>query len=148
MLGARPPSGTGVPCPRSRPLVGDIGAAMQTVVRYSRGAVSARAHRRWRDRRHFDPRSGAGVVDVSRRPRLANACYNIYETADREWLALGALEPKFWAGFCERIERPDLAPRQFATGQERARVLGEVRRSCAAGHVTNGSRALPTPMCA
>ena len=53
---------------------------------------------------------------------LANACYNVYETADGEWLALGALEPKFWAGFCERIGRPDLAPLQHAQGEERARV--------------------------
>jgi crotonobetainyl-CoA:carnitine CoA-transferase CaiB-like acyl-CoA transferase len=58
---------------------------------------------------------------------LANACYTIYETADGEWLALGALEPKFWAGFCERIGRADLTPLQHAEGEERARVLREVR---------------------
>ena len=58
---------------------------------------------------------------------LASACYNLYETADGEWLALGALEPKFWAGFCERIERPDLTPLQHAQGEEGARVLREVR---------------------
>jgi alpha-methylacyl-CoA racemase len=58
---------------------------------------------------------------------LANACYNAYETSDGEWLALGALEPKFWTGFCERIARPDLAALQHAEGDERARVVQEVR---------------------
>jgi crotonobetainyl-CoA:carnitine CoA-transferase CaiB-like acyl-CoA transferase len=58
---------------------------------------------------------------------LAGACYNIYETADGQWLALGALESKFWKGFCERIERPDLIPLQYAPEPEHDRVLHEVR---------------------
>jgi len=32
--------------------------------------------------------------------------YNVYCCADGKWLALGALEPKFWAGFCQMINRP------------------------------------------
>ena len=55
------------------------------------------------------------------------ACYTVYATADDQYLALGALEPKFWTGFCERIGRPDLASRQAAPGGDRARVLAEVR---------------------
>jgi alpha-methylacyl-CoA racemase len=109
------------------PLVGDIGAAMQAAL----GILAALIRR---------DRTGAGsVVDVSIHEAamawsmfpttgdLANACYNIYETADGQWLALGALEPKFWIGFCERIGRSDLAPLQQAQGDERARVLREVR---------------------
>ena len=53
----------------------------------------------------------------------------VYETADGQWLALGALEPKFWQGFCERIGRPDLVPLQHAQGEERARVVNEVREA-------------------
>jgi crotonobetainyl-CoA:carnitine CoA-transferase CaiB-like acyl-CoA transferase len=34
--------------------------------------------------------------------------YDIYETADGRFLAVGALEPKFWHGFCQAIEREDL----------------------------------------
>jgi crotonobetainyl-CoA:carnitine CoA-transferase CaiB-like acyl-CoA transferase len=34
--------------------------------------------------------------------------YNIYETADGRSVTLAALEPKFWAQFCERVGRPDL----------------------------------------
>jgi alpha-methylacyl-CoA racemase len=109
------------------PLVGDIGAAMQTAL----GVVAALFRRE---------RTGiGGSVDVSIHEAamawsmfpatgdLANACYTIYETADGEWLALGALEPKFWAGFCDRIGRSDLTPLQHAEGDERARVLREVR---------------------
>ena len=55
------------------------------------------------------------------------ACYTVYATADDQYLALGALEPKFWTGFCERIGRPDLASRQAAPGGDRARVLADVR---------------------
>lgn len=35
--------------------------------------------------------------------------YDVYECADGGYLALGALEPKFWLGFCRAVERPDLA---------------------------------------
>ncbi len=110
-------------------LVADIGAAMNA----SAGILAALFQRE---------RTGMGaVVDISIHEaalawtqcpgtaelRGASACYNIYETADGEWLALGALEPKFWVGFCERIGRTDLAAVQQANGDERARVLREVR---------------------
>jgi len=55
------------------------------------------------------------------------ACYNVYATADDRYLALGALEPKFWAAFCERIGRPDLVPLQAAPPGEQARVVAELR---------------------
>jgi crotonobetainyl-CoA:carnitine CoA-transferase CaiB-like acyl-CoA transferase len=109
------------------PLIGDIGAAMQTAI----GILAALIQR---------DRTGAGsFVDVSIHEAamawsmfpttgdLASACYTVYETADGQWLALGALEPKFWAGFCERIGRPDLTRRQHAQGDERAQVLNDVR---------------------
>jgi crotonobetainyl-CoA:carnitine CoA-transferase CaiB-like acyl-CoA transferase len=34
--------------------------------------------------------------------------YDYYETADGRYLAVGSLEPKFWAAFCTAIERPEL----------------------------------------
>ena len=40
------------------------------------------------------------------------ACYQIYETADGRFVTLGALEPKFWAAFCEAAGRPDWIARQ------------------------------------
>lgn len=49
-------------------------------------------------------------------PRLLTggvACYRIYETADRRYLTVAALEPKFWRRLCDLIGRPDLSGRAF-----------------------------------
>jgi alpha-methylacyl-CoA racemase len=50
-------------------------------------------------------------------------CYGVYETSDGRWLAVGALEAKFWRALCDALGRPDLLPLQLATGAdgERAR---------------------------
>ena len=50
------------------------------------------------------------------------ACYGVYETRDGRWLAVGALEAKFWRLLCETLGRPDLVDLQFATGDEGERV--------------------------
>src|SRR5215472_4140564 len=31
------------------------------------------------------------------------ACYNVYQTGDGRWAALGAVEEKFWASFCKAV---------------------------------------------
>lgn len=36
------------------------------------------------------------------------ACYAMYRTADGRFLAVGALEKKFWDEFCDRLDRPAL----------------------------------------
>jgi alpha-methylacyl-CoA racemase len=108
-------------------LIADVGGAMRTAL----GVLAAIIER---------GRTGAGsVVDVSlydaaltwsmfpTTQDLENACYALYETADGEWLALGALEPKFWRAFCERVGRPELVATQTATGAERLRNLNSVR---------------------
>lgn len=33
--------------------------------------------------------------------------YNVYKCADGQYVALGALEPKFWEGFCKAVNKPD-----------------------------------------
>lgn len=43
----------------------------------------------------------------------AYPCYNVYETRDAQYIALGALEPIFWKAFCVNIERADLVDSQF-----------------------------------
>lgn len=53
--------------------------------------------------------------------------YNVYETGDGQFMTLGALEPKFWANFCERVGRQDLIARQFDDGDRRAELFDEVR---------------------
>ena len=55
-------------------------------------------------------------------------CYGVYPTQDGRWLAVGALEDKFWRALCDAIARPDLVPGQFALGDEGARVRGELER--------------------
>jgi len=40
-------------------------------------------------------------------------CYGVYKTKDNKFLALGALESKFWINFCQAIERTDLIEYQF-----------------------------------
>lgn len=46
------------------------------------------------------------------------ACYAVYATADGRAITVGCVEPHFWARFCERVGRGDLAPRQFDIDQE------------------------------
>jgi alpha-methylacyl-CoA racemase len=41
-------------------------------------------------------------------------CYNIYETCEGGHMTLAALEPEFWAIFCQSIGREDLLGQQFA----------------------------------
>ena len=40
------------------------------------------------------------------------ACYNIYETADKRFITLGAVEPKFWLIFCDIMGKPNWVGRQ------------------------------------
>ena len=60
-----------------------------------------------------------------------HACYNVYRTRDGEHVALGALEPKFWAVFCRAIGRDDLLERQLTDGDDQAAVVAEIRRTFA-----------------
>lgn len=38
-----------------------------------------------------------------------SASYNVYQTADGQYISIGALESKFWHRFCEAVGRPELA---------------------------------------
>lgn len=44
-------------------------------------------------------------------------CYNVYRTADDRYMAIGALELKFWESCCEVLERADLKTRHWSLGQ-------------------------------
>ena len=44
-------------------------------------------------------------------------CYNVYRTADGRFMAVGALELKFWQLCCDVLERPDLKTRHWQLGQ-------------------------------
>ena len=45
-------------------------------------------------------------------------CYGVYATRDGRYMAVGALEGKFWREMCTVLDRPDLLARQFAAGSE------------------------------
>lgn len=59
--------------------------------------------------------SGIGRLPERAREMLTGgyACYHIYSTADGGFVSLGAVEAKFWQGFCERLGRLDYAPHQW-----------------------------------
>ncbi len=44
-------------------------------------------------------------------------CYNLYRTQDDRWLAVGALELKFWQALCTALGREDWAQRHWSLGQ-------------------------------
>ena len=49
-------------------------------------------------------------------------CYGVYATRDGRYLAVGALEEKFWRALCEALDRSDLIASQFARGADGERV--------------------------
>jgi alpha-methylacyl-CoA racemase len=52
--------------------------------------------------------------------------YGVYPTRDGRWLAVGALEAKFWRALCETIGRADLVAAHLATGQEGAKARADL----------------------
>ncbi len=41
------------------------------------------------------------------------ACYNTYETADGRYLAVGAVENRFWQNLCDHLGKPEYGPLQY-----------------------------------
>ena len=55
--------------------------------------------------------------------------YDFYCTRDDRYLSVGSLEPKFWRGFCEAIERPDLIENGFSDDLAvQQRVKAEIKK--------------------
>lgn len=54
-------------------------------------------------------------------------CYRPWRCQDGRYLAVGALEPKFWMAFCVAAGIPDLATDGWAEGETRTRVEGRLR---------------------
>ncbi len=53
-------------------------------------------------------------------------CYGVYRTADGRYMAVGALEEKFWHLVCDTLGRPDLKPAHLAIGAAGAAARAEV----------------------
>lgn len=65
-----------------------------------------------------------GVANHGEAPRagtdLLNGgvpCYGVYATLDKRWMAVGALELKFWQALCGALGRPDWRDRHWSLGQ-------------------------------
>lgn len=56
-------------------------------------------------------------------------CYELYETADDRWIAIAALEPRFWTALCEAIGADELAAHHRAETEDKRE---HVRSSLAA----------------
>ncbi len=54
-------------------------------------------------------------------------CYNYYRALDGRYLAVGALERKFWERLCDAVGRPDLKVKHLVFGEESQRVRAELQ---------------------
>ncbi len=53
-------------------------------------------------------------------------CYGVYATSDQRFLAVGALEPKFWQALCDAISKPHLKTLGWSEGSVGLRVRKEL----------------------
>jgi crotonobetainyl-CoA:carnitine CoA-transferase CaiB-like acyl-CoA transferase len=58
-------------------------------------------------------------------------CYRIYAAGDGRRVAVGAIEPKFWAAACSVLGIPGLAGAGYATGAEGERTIAAVQAAFA-----------------
>ena len=53
-------------------------------------------------------------------------CYNVYETADGRYMAVGALETKFWFTLCDTLGVPELKETHLVYGEQAAPVKAKL----------------------
>lgn len=58
------------------------------------------------------------------------ACYNTYETADHRYLAIGAVEERFWRNLCEHLGVPEYVGLQYDE-QRRQEIIAFMRKTFA-----------------
>ena len=56
----------------------------------------------------------------------AYACYNVYETRDGRYLAVGALEARFWRTLLEVLDLPGPVEEQFALPARQREIMGRL----------------------
>jgi len=76
----------------------------------------------WADRAAGGGPAGGGAFESVLAGRVA--CYRCYRCGDGRLLSVGCLEPKFWIGFCQAIEKPELATVGLDLG-ERGRAAAD-----------------------
>ncbi len=60
-----------------------------------------------------------------------HACYNVFRCRDGKYVAVGALEPKFWESLCRGLGLEDRGKRQWEEGDRRRDTLTSVERAFA-----------------
>ena len=71
--------------------------------------------------------AGGGVPRWGDTPLTGSIpCGHVYETKDGGYVSLGCYEVKFWENLCRSLEREDLIPYQFATGEKKQEVVAEL----------------------
>lgn len=78
--------------------------------------------------------------------------YNIYRTKDGRYMTVGTIEPKFWNRFCELIEEPALAERQYDFAHEeelKERIAEKIAEKTQAEwlRLIGGEEFCVTPVC-
>jgi crotonobetainyl-CoA:carnitine CoA-transferase CaiB-like acyl-CoA transferase len=58
------------------------------------------------------PDRGSGMLDGGL------PCYNVYRTKDSRWMAVGALERKFWETLCDALGCPELKEKHLVYGED------------------------------
>jgi crotonobetainyl-CoA:carnitine CoA-transferase CaiB-like acyl-CoA transferase len=76
-----------------------------------------------------------------------HACYNVYRCRDGGYLAVGALEAKFWEALSAGLGLPELAKRQWARGEERRRAIEAVAERFASRDRDDWCARLPPEAC-
>lgn len=56
------------------------------------------------------------------------ACYNVYETSDRRYISIGAVENRFWKNLCDVLGVPEYGPLQY-DDTHREEILDFFRKS-------------------
>jgi alpha-methylacyl-CoA racemase len=85
----------------------------------------------------------AGQTPVAERTLLTGgaACYGVYETADGQYLALGALELKFWQSFCDAADLAELKSHHWALGEAPGSAESLATRAKVAARLRGRTRA-------
>ena len=78
----------------------------------------------------------ANYTATKRRPKRGHerlfgryACYNVYPVRNGRYVAVAALEPKFWRALCTTLNRPDLIEDQYVEGDAQQILMAELTRT-------------------
>jgi len=72
----------------------------------------------------------------------SHACYNVYRCGDGRFLAVGALEPKFWESLCRALGHEDAIERQWTGAEDQRELIERLARTFATRDRDDWLRAL------